>query len=221
MWVRLKRLFRSIFGGIIDNAEDPDLILQQLIRDMNDQVPKMRENVALVMATEKRLAREIESSQVKLTDIDNKIKAAIRTGHDDIATALIGEMQTVQRGLDTAKQNFEQAKVASAKTMSSFQVGDDSQTFGDMREKIANRAAAAEAKAELASSGLDTRMQSIEKEMAQIEAEDKLLAYKQQLGMLPDATRSALPEAGVTSTSSGLELLSSDPDQLTRRKLSE
>ena len=62
MWVRLKRLFRSIFGGIIDNAEDPDLILQQLIRDMNDQVPKMRENVALVMATEKRLAREIESS---------------------------------------------------------------------------------------------------------------------------------------------------------------
>jgi phage shock protein A len=258
MWVRLKRLFRSIFGGIIDNAEDPDLILQQLIRDMNDQVPKMRENVALVMATEKRLAREIESNQVKLTDIDNKIKAAIRTGHDDIATALIGEMQTVQRGLDTAKQNFEQAKVASAKakefldnymiqvrrktgeamqliaasrqaqmqerlaqTMSSFQVGDDSQTFGDMREKIANRAAAAEAKAELAASGLDTRMQSIEKEMAQIEAEDKLLAYKQQLGMLPEATRSALPEAGVTSTGSGLELLSSDPDQLTRRKLSE
>jgi hypothetical protein len=37
------------------------------------------------------------------------------------------------------------------------------------------RAAAAEAKAELAASGLDTRMQSIEKEMAQIEAEDKLL----------------------------------------------
>ena len=64
-------------------------------------------------------------------------------------------------------------------------------------------------------------MQSIEKEMAQIEAEDKLLAYKQQLGMLPDATRSALPEAASSSGSSGLELLSSDPDQLTRRKLSE
>jgi hypothetical protein len=53
----------------------------------------MRENVALVMARPRSdLAREIESNQVKLTDIDNKIKAAIRTGHDDIATALIGEM---------------------------------------------------------------------------------------------------------------------------------
>ena len=36
MWERVKRLFRSIFGGIIDRAEDPELILQQVIRDMRD-----------------------------------------------------------------------------------------------------------------------------------------------------------------------------------------
>ena len=231
MWNRLKRLFRSIFGGIIDSAEDPELILQQLIRDMNDQVPKMRENVAQVMATEKRLAREIDANQTKLTELDNKIKAAIRTGHDDIAAALIGEMQTAQRALDTSKQNHEQAKVASVKarefldnymaqvrrktaeamqlisaskqaqmqerlaqTMTSFQIGDDSQTFNDMREKIANRSAAAEAKAELASSGLDTRMQSIEKELANIEAQDTLMAYKRQMGLLPETPKPALGE---------------------------
>ncbi len=238
MWTRLKRLFRSIFGGIIDTAEDPELILQQLIRDMRDQVPKMRENVAQVMATEKRLAREIESNQIKLTDLDKKIQASIRTGHDDIATALIGEMQTAQRALDTTKQNHEQAKLSSVKarefldnymaqvrrktgeamqliaankqakmqetlaqTMASFQLGDDSQTFDDMREKIANRAASAEAKAELASTSLDTRMQSVEKELANIEAQDMLQAYKKQMGMLPEASTPALGE-GAPSVSS-------------------
>jgi len=263
MWVRLKRLFRSIFGGIIDSAEDPELILQQLIRDMNDQVPRMRENVAQVMATEKRLAREIEANQTKLVDLDNKIKAAIRTGHDDIATALIGEMQTIQRALDTAKQNHEQAKVSSAKarefldnymvqvrrktgeamqliaasrqaqmqerlaqTMSSFQMGDDSQTFDDMREKIANRAAAAEARAELASSSLGTRMQSIEKDLSRIEAEDRLLAYKQQLGMLPDASRGSLPEAtggatGVVNDKASRILEPSERDPGPSRRLTE
>lgn len=263
MWVRLKRLFRSIFGGIIDSAEDPELILQQLIRDMNDQVPKMRDNVAQVMATEKRLAREIETNQSKLVDLDNKIKAAIRTGHDDIATALIGEMQTAQRALDTARQNHQQAKVSSAKarefldnymvqvrrktgeamqliaasrqaqmqerlaqTMSSFQMGDDSQTFDDMREKIANRAAAAEAKAELASSSLDTRMQGIEKDLARIEAEDKLLAYKQQLGMLPGGTSGAFPSSAVDSTihdsqSERRRLESVEIDPQTQRRLTE
>ncbi len=235
MWTRLKRLFRSIFGGIIDSAEDPELILQQLIRDMNDQVPKMRENVAQVMATEKRLAREIDANQSKLTDLDNKVKAAIRTGHDDIATTLLGEMQTAQRALATTKQNYEQAKVASVKarefldnymaqvrrktgdamqliaankqaqmqerlaqTMSSFQLGDDSQTFDDMREKISNRIATAEAKAELASTSLDTRMQSIDKELANIEAQDMLLAYKQQMGLMPAAEKPALGEGAPT-----------------------
>jgi phage shock protein A len=229
MWNRLKRLFRSIFGGIIESAEDPELILQQLIRDMNDEVPKMRNNVAQVMATERRLEREIQANQTGLNEIDNKIKAAIRTGHDDIAAALIGEMQLKQRTLETTKQNYEQAKVASAKarefldnymaqvrrrqaeamqlisatrqaqmqekmaqTMSSFQLGDTSQTFDDMREKIANRSAAAEAKAELASTTLDARMQNIDRELANIEAQDMLLAYKQQMGLAPAAEKPAL-----------------------------
>ena len=39
MWSRLKRLFRSLFGGLIDKAEDPELILQQVVRDMRDKVP--------------------------------------------------------------------------------------------------------------------------------------------------------------------------------------
>jgi phage shock protein A len=231
MWNRLKRLFRSIFGGIIESAEDPELILQQLIRDMNDEVPKMRNNVAQVMATEKRLEKEIQANQARLTDIDNKIKAAIRTGHDDIATTLIGEMQLAQRALETTKQNYEQAKVASSKarefldnymsqvrrrqaeamqlisaakqaqmqermaqTMASFQLGDTSQTFDDMREKIANRSAAAEARAELASSSLDARMQGIDRELANIEAQDMLLAYKQQMGLAPATEKPALGE---------------------------
>src|SRR5436853_63491 len=134
MWTRLKRLFRSIFGGLISDAEDPELILNQLMRDMQDEVPKMRNNVAQVMAGEERLAQ----------------------------------------------------------TMSSFQMGDNSQTFDDMREKIANRVAGAEARAELASTGLDSRMQSIDREIANFEAQDMLQAYKQQMGLAPAAPQAAL-----------------------------
>lgn len=256
MWNRLKRLFRSIFGGIIDSAEDPELILQQLIRDMTDQAPKMRENVAQVMATEKRLAREIIANQTKLTDLDNKIKAAIRTGHDDIATTLIGELQAAQRALDNSKTSYEQAKNASikarefldnyiaqvrrktaeamqliaankqaqmqerlAQTMASFQLGDDSQTFDDMREKIANRAAAAEARAELASSSLDSRMQGIDKQLDNIQAQDMLLAYKQQMGLLPESAHPALGE-GAPSVNSERTLGAAEAVQQ-ERKLTE
>ncbi|MBL8186421.1 MAG: PspA/IM30 family protein [Acidobacteria bacterium] len=235
MWNRLKRLFRSIFGGLIDSAEDPELILQQLMRDMQDEVPKMRENVSQVMGAEKRLAMEIQANQTKITDLDNKIKAAIRLGKDDIATALIGEMKIAQQMLANNQQNHQTAKVASAKakeyfdnylaninrrmaeakqliaasknaqlqerlasTMASFQMGDVSQTFDDMREKIANRSASAEARAELAATSLDSRMQSVEKELANIEAQDMLLAYKQQMGLAAPAAAPALGEGAPT-----------------------
>lgn len=231
MWTRLKRLFRSIFGGIIDSAEDPELILQQVIRDMRDKVPQMNNNVAQVMANEKLLLRTADQQQAKITELDNKVKAAIKMGRDDIATAYIGELQTMQKSLETTKVQAQGAKVASekalkfrdnyllqmkkksdeamqliaaskqarmqeqiAQTMTSFQVGDDSATFDDMREKISRRAASAEAKAELASSSLDSRMQEIEAEAASFEAQDALLAYKRQMGLLPEAAPHALGE---------------------------
>jgi phage shock protein A len=106
MWSRLKRLFRSLFGGLIDKAEDPELILQQVVRDMRDKVPELNSNVAQVLANEKLLARTLESQQSKLGDLDNKVKAAIKMGRDDLATAYIGELQTTQKAVEITRSQL-------------------------------------------------------------------------------------------------------------------
>ena len=53
-----------------------------------------------------------------------------------------------------------------------------------MREKIDRRVAAAEAKLQLGSSSVDAQMQDIEREAMDIQLQDKLLEYKQSMGML-------------------------------------
>ena len=58
MWQRMKRAFRSMFGWMISAAEDPELILEQNIRDLNDQVPKMNESIAMVKANVTLLEKE-------------------------------------------------------------------------------------------------------------------------------------------------------------------
>ena len=231
MWNRIVRLFRSIFGGIIDRAEDPEMILQQLIRDMRDKIPEMNNNVAQVVANEKLLTRQAEQAQTKVAELDSKVKAAIKMGRDDIAAQWITELQTTQKGLEMTKMQLVSAKDASGKamkfrdnymstmkkktdeamqliaqskqakmqeqiaqTMTSFQIGDDSATFDDMREKISRRAATAEAKAEMATSTLDNKMAEIEVEAANFEAQDTLLAYKRQMGLIPDAVTPSLGE---------------------------
>ena len=84
--------------------------------------------------------------------------------------------------ISAAKQAKLQEQLA--QTMEAFNIGDDASTFNEMREKIDRRVAAAEAKLQLGSSSVDTQMQDIEREAMDIQLQDKLLEYKQQMGML-------------------------------------
>jgi phage shock protein A len=223
---------RALFGGIIEKTEDPELILQQTIRDMRDRVPELNNSVAQVMATEKLLAKNKERLESQVVDLDSKIRASVKMGRDDIATAYIGQLQQAQLDLQKTGQQLEHANLASkqalkardnyvlqmqrrtaeamqlinqskqaklqeqlAQTMESFQLGDDASTFNEMRDKIDRRAAAAEAKMQLGAASVDTQMQEIEREALDMQLQDKLLAYKRDMGLLGPATGTAAPKA--------------------------
>src|SRR5919107_1561517 len=221
VWARLKRSLRAVFGGIIEKTEDPELILQQTIRDMRDRVPELNNSVAQVMATERLLIKNAENLEKQVVDLDSKIKASVKMGRDDIATAYIGQLQQAQMDLERTSAQLEHASLASkqalkardnyvlnmkkrtaeamqlisaakqaklqeqlAQTMETFNIGDDASTFNEMREKIDRRVAAAEAKLQLWSTNVDAQMQDIEREAMDIQLQDKLLEYKQSMGML-------------------------------------
>src|SRR6476659_9284702 len=236
---RIKRSMRALFGGIIEKTEDPELILQQTIRDMRDRIPDLNNSVAQVMATEKLLGKNKERLETQVVDLDSKIKASVKMGRDDIATAYIGQLQQAQVDLQRTVHQYEHSQLASkqalkardnymlqmqrrtaeamqlinqskqaklqeqlAQTMASFQIGDDAGTFDEMRDKIDRRAAAAEARVQLGSASVDNQMQEIEREALDMQLQDKLLAYKRDMGLLgagnPSAPQ-ALPAEGETT----------------------
>jgi phage shock protein A len=117
LWTRMKRSMRSLFGGIIEKTEDPELILQQTIRDMRDRVPELNNSVAQVMATEKLLAKNKERLETQQVDLDSKIRASVKMGRDDIATAYIGQLQQVQIDLVKTGQQLEHATNASKQAL--------------------------------------------------------------------------------------------------------
>src|SRR4026209_645280 len=88
--------------------------------------------------------------------------------------------------------------------MESFELGDDASTFNEMRDKIDPRAAAAEAKMQLGAASVDTQMQDIEREAMDMQLQDKLLAYKRDMGLLGTGanapTAQALPAEGETTS---------------------
>lgn len=117
VWRRLKRSLRALFGGIVEKTEDPELLLQQTIRDMRDKVPELNNSVAQVMATERLLARGKERLEEQVVSLDSKIKAAVKTGRDDIATSYIGQLQQAQLDLQKTTQQLDQAGRASQQAL--------------------------------------------------------------------------------------------------------
>lgn len=99
MFKRFIRAIKSLFGGLISSMEDPKLILEQNIRDLNDQIPQMNENIATVKANLLMLQKEVKRNEKQIQDLTAKIKSAIQANRDDIA-----ESYALQ--LEKAKENF-------------------------------------------------------------------------------------------------------------------
>ncbi|RMG01125.1 MAG: PspA/IM30 family protein [Acidobacteria bacterium] len=117
LWARIKRLFRASTGAALEKMEDPELILQQTIRDMRERIPELNNSVAQVMATEKLLAKQKENLEKQIVELDSKIKAAIKMGRDDIATAYIGQLQQAQIDLERTSVQLEHAQAASKQAL--------------------------------------------------------------------------------------------------------
>ncbi len=117
LWQRIKRLFRAGTGAALDKVENPEMVLQQTIRDMRDRVPELNNSVAQVMATERLLAKNRENLSEKVVDLDSKIKASVKMGRDDIATAYIGQLQQAQVDLEKTSAQLEYAENASKQAL--------------------------------------------------------------------------------------------------------
>src|SRR2546425_557287 len=117
MWQRMKRVFRSMFGWMISAAEDPELILEQNIRDLNDQVPKMNESIAMVKANVTLLEKENQKYKNDTVELTSKVKAAIQANRDDIATTYATQLQTTKAALMRNEQQLMAARQAFEKAM--------------------------------------------------------------------------------------------------------
>jgi phage shock protein A len=109
LWARITRVFRAGTGAALDKIENPELVLQQTIRDMRDRVPDLNNSVAQVMATERLLLKNHENLEKQVVDLDSKIKAAVKMGRDDIATAYIGQLQQAQLDRERTSAQLEHA----------------------------------------------------------------------------------------------------------------
>lgn len=117
MFKRLIRAIKSIFGGFISSMEDPKLILEQNIRDLNDQIPQMNENIATVKANMMMLQKEVNKYEKRIQDLTAKIKSAIQADRDDIAEGYALQLEKAKENLSSSRDQLKFAEQAYEKSL--------------------------------------------------------------------------------------------------------
>src|ERR1700721_2505486 len=117
MWRAFSRVFRLFFGFFISVAKDPELILQQNIRDMNDQVPRMNESIAMAKANVTLLEREQAKYQSDMASLTAAATPAIQSNRDDIAGTYAAQLEQTKGALARNQGQLTPARAAFDKAM--------------------------------------------------------------------------------------------------------
>jgi phage shock protein A len=82
---RMSRLVRANVNDLLDQAEDPEKMIDQIIRDMESNIVDARKQVAAMIAQEKELEYDRDETQ-KLADAwGDKATRAVEANKDDLA----------------------------------------------------------------------------------------------------------------------------------------
>lgn len=82
---RLSRLIRANVNDMIDRAEDPEKMLDQILRDMQSNIQAARSQVAAMIAQEKELEADAKEARTLSLQWAAKAQRAVDAGRDDLA----------------------------------------------------------------------------------------------------------------------------------------
>ncbi len=74
LWARIKRLFSTNINAALDAVEDKEMALEQITKDMADEVRKTKSYIADAMVHLRKLEREAETQEKMAQEYKNKAK---------------------------------------------------------------------------------------------------------------------------------------------------
>jgi phage shock protein A len=82
---RVATVIRSNLNHLINKAEDPEKMLDQILIQMRQQLMEAKREVAVAIADEKRLGAQLEAELEQLQEWERRAAMAVQKGEDDLA----------------------------------------------------------------------------------------------------------------------------------------
>ena len=117
---RLKTLISSNVNDMISKAEKPEKMLNQLIIEMQEQLLESKKAVAMAIADEKKLERELLNQEAQVQEWERKAMLAVRSGKDDLAKEALLRKQEYENAAVEYRKQWQAQKISVEKLKESL-----------------------------------------------------------------------------------------------------
>jgi phage shock protein A len=107
---RMSILVRANINDLLDQAEDPEIMLNQILRDMEDQIRQAREQVAAMMAQEKELEADLADTQRQVAAWNERAVLAVRHRQDALARQALARLNDATADANLYEQQLGQQR---------------------------------------------------------------------------------------------------------------
>ena len=114
---RFSDIMASNINSILDKFEDPSKMVDQLLRNLEDDLNKVKSETAGVMADEARTKRELDECEAEVNKMQDYAQRAVKSGNDEDArkflakkAQLTSKMTELKKAYDIADANSKKMK---------------------------------------------------------------------------------------------------------------
>jgi phage shock protein A len=104
---RVRDLVSANLNDLLDRAEDPEKMVNQYLRDLNEHLYETKTHVAAAMADETKLHNKMVQFQTEADQWQGKAEAAMRANDEELARQALARKLQSQKLADNYKQQYE------------------------------------------------------------------------------------------------------------------
>lgn len=102
---RFKEIMSSNINALLDKAEDPEKMIDQILRNLNSDLGKVKAETASIMAEEQRAKRELGECREDISKMENYAIKALEAGNEGDARKFLerkADLMDKEKGLEEA-----------------------------------------------------------------------------------------------------------------------
>lgn len=104
---RFKDIMSANINALLDKCEDPEKMIDQCLRNLNDDLGKVKAETAAVMAEDTRALRELNECDADIEKMQSYAVMAVGAGNDEDAKRFITEKNRLTEKKESLQKNYE------------------------------------------------------------------------------------------------------------------